>query len=156
MQKNLRARIVAVLMLVSSMAWAQTREVSGKVMSQEDGSPIPGVNVNLKGTTNGTTTDADGSFKLLVPNGGGTLVFSFIGLATQEVDIGDRTTIDLQMKADAKQLSEVVVVGYGEQSSRNRLQAVSTVSGESFKNFDVVGPQQMLQGQAAGVQVINS
>ena len=67
-----------------STAWAQERMVSGKVTSPEDGSTLPGVNVVLKGTTNGTVTDADGNYKLNVPSAGGTLVFSFIGLQTQE------------------------------------------------------------------------
>ena len=156
MHKTLQLKIAVVLMLFTSMAWAQTRTVSGKLTSKEDGTALPGVNVVLKGTSNGTTTDADGNFSLTVPDAGGTLVFSFIGLATQEQLIGERTTVDVQMVADTKQLAEVVVVGYGEQSSRNKLEAVSTVTAESFKNFPVVGPQQMLQGQAAGVQVVNS
>lgn len=148
--------MVPLLMLVTSMAWAQTRMVSGKVTSSEDGSPIPGVNVVVKGSINGTNTDADGKFNLAVSDNSGTLVFSFIGLATQEQVIGERTVIDVQMIADSKQLAEVVVVGYGEQSSRNKIEAVSTVNGDAFKNYPVVGPQQMLQGQAAGVQIVNS
>jgi len=156
MTKTLRLKIVFVLMLFSGALCAQTRTVSGKVTSADDGTAVPGVNVFLKGTTNGTSTDGDGNFKLSISEGGESLVFSFIGFETQEVLVGDRTIVDVQLIADAKQLSEVVVVGYGEQNSRNRIEAVSTVSGESFKNFPVVGPQQMLQGQAAGVQVVNS
>ncbi|MEQ9592113.1 MAG: carboxypeptidase-like regulatory domain-containing protein, partial [Cyclobacteriaceae bacterium] len=78
-------------------SWAQERVVSGQVTSDEDGSTLPGVNVVLKGTTNGTVTDIDGNYRLNVPSSGGTLVFSFIGLQTQEVAIGERSTIDLAM-----------------------------------------------------------
>ena len=155
MRKNLLIKLVPLLLLISSMAWAQERTITGKVTSSEDGSTLPGVNVVVKGTTNGTVTDSEGRFSLSAGNGG-VLVLSFIGLKTLEVTIGDRTTIDVQMQNDVTQLSEVVVVGYGEQSSRNRLQAVSTVNAESFRNMPVVGPQQMLQGQAAGVQIVNS
>src|SRR5258708_14158660 len=97
MRKILRLNIVFLLMLLVSTAWAQTRTVSGKVTSSEDGTPLPGVNVVQKGTTNGTTTDADGNFKLSVPEDGGTLAFSFIGFATHELVIGDRTVVDVQM-----------------------------------------------------------
>src|SRR6476619_4105813 len=92
--------------------WAQDRVVTGKVSSTEDGVAIPGVNVVLKGTTNGTVTDADGNYKISVPSGG-VLLFSFIGLATQEVAIGERSVLDVQMVSDTQQLSEVVVTGAG-------------------------------------------
>jgi hypothetical protein len=80
-----------------SCAWAQERTVSGKVSSLEDGSPLPGVNVLLKGTTTGTVTDVDGKYSLSVPSGGGSIVFSFIGLQTQEIAIGERTTVDVAL-----------------------------------------------------------
>src|SRR5579872_1085780 len=89
--------------------WAQDRVVTAKLTSKEDGSTLPGVNVVLKGTTNGTVTDAEGNYKLTVPASGGVLVFSFIGLETFEVEIGERTVVDTQLGADVKQLSEVVV-----------------------------------------------
>ncbi len=155
MRKNLLLKMLPLFFaLVTSLAWAQERTVTGKVTSAEDGSGLPGVNVLVKGTTTGVVTDVDGKYSLTAS--GETLVFSFIGFKTTELQIGDRTTIDVVMESDATQLSEIVVVGYGEQSSRNRLQAVSTVNAESFKNIPSIGPQQMLQGQAAGVQVVNS
>src|SRR5262245_9468664 len=98
---------------VATLAWAQERVVSGRVTAQEDGSPLPGVNVLLRGTTNGTVTDTDGNFKLSVPAAGGTLDFSFIGFATQSVEIGERSVIDMAMTPDTKQLTEVVVTGQG-------------------------------------------
>ena len=87
--------------------------VSGKVTSQDDGVGLPGVNVVVKGTTNGAVTDADGAYKLSVPTTGGTLVFSFIGMVTQEIEIGERTVIDVSMASDAATLQEVIVTGQG-------------------------------------------
>jgi TonB-linked SusC/RagA family outer membrane protein len=153
MTKTLRFRIVFVLMLFSGALWAQTRTVSGKVTMADDGSSAPGVNVVLKGTTNGTTTDSDGNYKLSLPNEGGTLVFSFIGLATQEVIVGDRTIVDVNMTSDTKQLSEVVVVGYGTQEKRSVTGSISNVSASQFQNLPLTGIDQALQGRAAGVQV---
>lgn len=100
-------------MLASSYAWAQDRTVTGKVTSTEDGSALPGVNVLLKGTINGTVTDAEGRYSLSVPPGGGSLIFSFIGLSTSEVVIGERSVVDVSLALDVTQLSEVVVTALG-------------------------------------------
>ena len=89
------------------------RTVSGKITSAEDGSGVPGVNVVLKGTTTGTTSDLDGNYRLSVPEGGGTLVYSFVGLEAQELQIGARSVIDVSMESDVKQLTEVVVTAFG-------------------------------------------
>ena len=118
---------------VSSLVWAQERIVSGRVTAQEDGSPLPGVNVVLKGTTNGTVTDTDGNYKLSVPATGGTVVVSFIGFATQEIEIGTRSVIDFGMGLDTKQLSEVVVTAQGIARDKKALgYAVSSVSEEQL------------------------
>lgn len=103
-------------MLLSALiteSWAQERTISGNVTDIEDGSTLPGVNVVLKGTTNGTITDIDGNFKLSVPSEGGYLTFSFVGLTTEEIEIGARSVIDLTMSPDIQQLSEVVVTALG-------------------------------------------
>ncbi len=157
MKQNYLIKVMLLLSLfITSVALAQDRIVSGKVTSSEDGSGVPGVNVVVKGTTNGTTSDANGSYNLSVPSTGKILVFSFIGLKTEEIAIGERTIVDIAMSVDVTQLGEVVVVGYGELSTRNNLQAVSTVKNDAFKNMPVISPQQLLQGQAAGVQMVNS
>ena len=139
------------LMLFTSIAWSQTRTVSGKVTSADDGAATPGVNVVFKGTTNGTTTDADGKYSLTVPEGLTTLTFSFIGLATQEVEIGDRTTIDVQMANDVQQLSEIVVVGYGTQERRKIATAVSTIQGNVISKLATPSFVDQMAGRAAGV-----
>src|SRR6185369_5600843 len=110
--------------------WAQDRVVSGKVTSADDGSALPGVNVVVKGSTNGTVTDAVGEYKISAPGAGGVLVFSFIGMTTQEVEIGARSVIDLQMRTDVKQLQEVVVNAIGENVEKDKLGiAQTTVTG---------------------------
>src|SRR6188768_1437862 len=109
-------RLILVLgaMLLFVCCWAQQRTVTGKVTSSEDGTPLPGVNVIAQGSTEGTVTGTDGTYSLTL-DGDRVLVFSFIGLQSAEVAMGGRTVIDVQLAADTKQLTEVVVVGYGSQ-----------------------------------------
>ena len=135
-------------------AWAQDRIVSGKVTSSEDGSSLPGVNVVLKGTSNGAVSDVDGNYKLNVPTSGGILVFSFIGLQTQEVEIGARSTLDLQLAADVKQLSEVVVTAQGIRSEKRALgYSVTTVGGAALQQRPESDVARVLNGKIPGVQI---
>jgi len=137
--------------------WAQDRVVTGKVTSQDDGSALPGVNVLLKGTTNGTATDADGSYKLTVPANGGSLVFTFIGLQTSEVVIGDRAIVDVQLGLDVKQLSEVIVTALGVKQDRDKFaSSVSTVQGQQVARSGETGVLQGLSGKTAGVLITRS
>jgi len=156
MRKILRLRNVLIMLmsLMTAVVFAQDRTVTGKVTSQEDGSSVPGVNVVVKGTTNGTTTDADGNYRIAVPSGSTTLVFSFIGLTTQEAVVGDRTTVDVAMTPDVTQLSEVVVVGYGTQEKRTLTSAISTVKGADIAQVPVQSFDQAMIGKAAGMQVV--
>jgi TonB-linked SusC/RagA family outer membrane protein len=146
--------MVFVSLLSASEVYAQERVITGKITSSEDGTSIPGVNVVVKGTTNGTTTDADGKYTLRVPATGGSLVFSFIGLRSEEMPIGDRTVIDVAMGVDVTQLSEVVVVGYGTQEKRTLTSAISTVKGSDIAQVPVQSFDQALIGKAAGMQVV--
>lgn len=137
--------------------WAQERTISGRVTSAEDGSGLPGVNVVLKGTTNGTVTDADGNYKLNVPATGGNLVFSFIGLQAQEVSIGDRAVIDIKLGLDVQQLSEVVVTAQGiERSQKSLGYAQTTISSSLLANKPETDVGRALQGRTPGVQILNS
>lgn len=154
MKKNLLVKIFAVLMLVTSAAFAQERTVSGRVTSAEDGSALPGVNVIIKGTTNGTVTDAQGQYTLSAPANGAVLVFSFIGLVSQETALDSRSVIDVQMTTDITQLSEVVVTGYGmQQEKRSLTGAISSVKGDVFENLPMQSADRAIQGRLAGVQV---
>jgi len=111
----------------------------------------------LKGTTTGVSTNADGRFTLTVPESGGTLVISSIGMVTQEAALGNRNTVDVSLATDNKQLSEVVVTGYGLQQDRRELTgSVATVNSQQFKDQPIIGVDQALQGRAAGVQVVQN
>src|SRR6187551_2330822 len=109
MKKILLVCLTAVLALASSELWAQERTVTGKVSSAEDGSGLPGVNVVLKGTTVGTVTDSNGAYSLSVLPESQYLVFTFIGLKSEEIEIGGRSVIDIQLALDVTQLSEIIV-----------------------------------------------
>lgn len=150
-------KLLLIFLFVSGLiaqASAQDRTVSGKVSSAEDDSTLPGVTVVLKGTTTGTTTDLDGNYKLSVPSEGGTLVYSFVGLATQEVEIGSRSVIDLVMQPDAQQLTEVVVTALGISREKASLgYSVQEVQGEDIDKAKEVNIVNALQGQVAGVQI---
>jgi len=144
-------------MFVSALAtesWAQTRSVTGKVTSAEDGSTLPGVNVILKGTTTGTVTDIDGNYRITVPEDGGTLVFSFIGLATQEAVVGARSVVDIQMESDVEQLGEVVVTALGLRSNTRDLSyAVTTVDAEEITKVKSPNLLSSLQGKVPGAVI---
>jgi len=142
---------VFVLLLINLQA--QERAISGRVTSAEDGSALPGVNVVLKGTTSGTVTDSDGKFKVTIPASGAALSLSFIGFVSQDVTIGDRSLVDVVLAPDVKQLSEVVVVGYGTQIKQDLTGNIARVRGDELRNLPVPSFDQALQGKAAGVFV---
>ncbi len=154
MKRILLVCLTAVFAFASSELWAQERTVSGRVTSVEDGSGLPGVNVVVKGTTVGTVTDIDGKYSLTVPAGNGTLVFTFIGLTTQEIEIGDRSSIDVPMSQDAKQLNEVVVTALGISREKESIgYAVTQVGGEDLSQVNQTNVVNSLSGRVAGVQV---
>ncbi|TAE30036.1 MAG: TonB-dependent receptor [Cytophagales bacterium] len=137
----------------SHLSDRQERNVSGRVTSSDDNGPLPGVNVAVKGTTRGTTTDANGNWKLSVPDGNVTLVFSSVGFIAQEVDLGGRSEITLQLKADDRTLNEVVVVGYGTQKKSQLTGAITSVGAKEIQEMPITNLGQALQGRAAGVDV---
>ncbi|MES2731131.1 MAG: TonB-dependent receptor [Bacteroidota bacterium] len=126
--------------------------IKGKV-TDEEGVGLPGVSIVIKGTTTGTATDANGAYSLNVPDGATTLVFSFIGYLTQEVAINQQTTIDISLKSDVKALSEIVVVGYGEQKKTSTTAAVATLKATEVSAKPVVNLTNNLGGRIAGVIV---
>lgn len=126
------------------------RTVSGKV-TDDAGEGLPGVNVVIKGTTTGVTTDLDGNYRISVDDGA-TLIFSYVGFATQEVVVGSRTAIDLSM-GGATELQEVVVTGFGEREKKAIGYSVQQVDGESISQTKETHLVNALQGQVAGVQI---
>lgn len=153
MKRILLVCLTAVFIFASGALWAQDLTVTGKITSSEDGSPLPGVNVVVKGTTSGTVSDVSGNYSLSAP-AEGTLVFTFIGLKTQEVPVSNRTTVDVIMAQDVQQLTEVVVtalniprekasLGYATQQVNS--EAVTRAKDQNFLNS--------LSGKISGVQI---
>ncbi len=129
------------------------RSVTGQV-TDESGEQLPGVNVVIKGTSRGTTTNAEGQYQVEVPDGPVTLVFSSVGYMSQELALGDRSTLDVQLATDSKSLNEVVVVGYGSQQKVNLTGAISTVKfDDEINNRPITNSSQALGGTASGVWV---
>lgn len=129
--------------------------VSGTVLDESD-APIPGVNVLVKGTTIGTTTDSEGRFTLEIENENSILVFSFIGYKSQEVPVGSQNTFSIKMEPDIQSLQEVVVVGYGEQKKVTLTGAVATVKGSELQKSPAVNLSNSIAGRMPGVVAMNS
>jgi TonB-linked SusC/RagA family outer membrane protein len=132
-----------------------TITISGQVYD-ETGGGFPGVNVTIKGTTQGTMTDLNGNFKLNLQEPNQTLVFSYIGYETVEINTAGRKNIEISMKPDLTNIEEVVVVGYGTQSKKLITGSVSDVSGDEISESVSTGIEGALQGKAAGVQVVQN
>lgn len=148
-----RFLLVSFLFLASNV-WAQDRTISGNISSDEDGSGLPGVNVIIKGTTVGTTTDVNGSYSLDVPSDGGTLVFSFIGLASQEIEIGARSVVDVVMSSEVEELQEVVVTALGITKEKAALgYAVTSVGGSQLEARPEADIARLLRGKVPGVDI---
>ena len=135
--------------------WVVDVAVSGKVVSRT-GEGLPGVIVLLKGTSIGATTGADGSYTLTVPDGGGVLIFSFIGFTTREVAVpAGGGTLNVTLTEDTKALEEVIVVGYGTQKKVSLTSAVSQIEGETLERRTTSNVQQALQGQVGGLTILD-
>jgi TonB-linked SusC/RagA family outer membrane protein len=144
-----------------TQSWAGARTTNGLLQAvepikgrvvDEKGVPLPGVNVIVKGTSNGAQTDAEGRFSIKAP-ADATLVFSFVGSKAQEVAVGGRNTIDISLVPETKGLEEVVVVGYGTQRRADLTSSVASVKEESFVKGATRDAGQLLQGKVAGVSV---
>jgi Ca-activated chloride channel family protein len=125
--KKMMIMFVVLGLVVSGEVLSQERTITGKVTAADDGSVLPGVNVLLKGTTTGTVTNRAGEYSIKIPSSGGHLVFSFIGLTTQQVEIGQSNRIDVIMQSDITQLNEVIVTGYVVQEKRSITGSVASV-----------------------------
>ena len=155
MKKTLQFFVLSLLLLVGGLASAQDITLSGTVTSAEDGLPIPGVNVVVKGTTTGTATDLDGNFKLVVPSASTSLLFSFIGFTTQTVEVGTQSVINVSLAPDTRALEEIVVVGYGVQKKINVTGAVASVDvAQTLQAKPISDVGKSLQGVVAGVTVL--
>jgi TonB-linked SusC/RagA family outer membrane protein len=155
--KTLGYFLTVIWLVVSGGLQAQDQQVTvtGKVVNKADKQGLPGVNVLVRGTTTGTATDVNGQYQINVPSGA-VLQFSMIGMTSQEIPVGNQTTINVELADDARALQEVVVVGYGTQRKIDVTGSVAQVKGEELVRQPVLSATQALQSKVAGVQIINS
>ncbi len=149
------ALLFSLFMIQSGFAQAQSRSVSGNVISTVDGMGIPGASIAVQGSKIGATTDFDGNYKIEAKSGD-VLVFSFIGFKTQKITVGNQQTISVKLQEETSELKEVVVIGYGSQKKTLVTNAVTQVSGENLAKTNTTNALQALQGQAAGLQVTST
>jgi TonB-linked SusC/RagA family outer membrane protein len=134
----------------------QNIKITGKVVSAEDKMGLPGVNVAVKGSTQGTMTDIDGNFTINVPSNNSVLVFSYLGFQNQEISVAGKSTLNVVMVSDSKALNEVVVVAYGTQQKKKVTGSIETVSAKAFQDRAITSPALALQGQTPGLLVTRS
>ncbi|MFD0860957.1 SusC/RagA family TonB-linked outer membrane protein [Sungkyunkwania multivorans] len=145
--------LTLVMAFVFQLSLAQEKTITGTV-TDDAGLPLPGATVLVSGTSQGVSTDFDGKYSVNASEGQ-TLEFSYVGYATQKVAVGASSTINVSLAPD-NELEEVVVIAYGQQSRKKLVQSLSVVSNENIADIPAVSPQELLQGQASGVQVVNS
>jgi TonB-dependent starch-binding outer membrane protein SusC len=152
-QKHMKKLLLFMSFVLSALvAGAQERVVTGKVTAADDGQPIPGANILVKGTSTGTSSSSDGQFSIAVGNNS-TLVISYIGYATQEVIVGDRTILDITLQTDITSLNEIVVIGYGQVEKKDLTGSVVSVNASTFNKGVMMSPTDLIMGKVAGVQV---
>jgi TonB-linked SusC/RagA family outer membrane protein len=145
--------LMFVAMLLCMNAWGQEVSISGKVISEDDKQGLPGVSILVKGTLTGTVTDRDGNYKINVPKGQ-TLVYSFLGMETKEIVVGDQTTIDIALSTSIISLGEVVVTALGIKREKKEIgYSVSELSGSQLSTALEVNPLNALSGKVAGVDI---
>ncbi|OMP30170.1 TonB-dependent receptor [Mangrovimonas sp. DI 80] len=146
---------VMIMVLLSATGFAQQKTITGTVTSARDGMTLPGVNIVVKGTSNGTAADFDGNYSITASSGD-VLVFSFVGYKQKEVTVGGQSVINVAMEEDVAALDEIVVVGYGAKKKENLTGSVSVVDVEDAKKTITYDVAKMIQGQAPGVTVQSS
>ncbi len=146
----------ALLTLLPNCLLAQGQRVAGRITSARDGQTIPGVNIVVRGSTNGVSTDANGNYSIVVPNGNAELILTSIGLVTQTIAVGNRTVINVQMQESVNELTQVVVTGYNTTQRKDISGSIASISSDKFKDIPIASLDQALQGQAAGVLVTQS
>ncbi|PWK29436.1 TonB-linked SusC/RagA family outer membrane protein [Arcicella aurantiaca] len=152
MNKRLLFSLIMFLGCTLSMI-AQDRRITGKVVSAGDGSPLPGVSVQLKGTSKGTSTDAAGNYAISIPTGKGSIEFRSVGFSSKTVEIGGQSTVNVALLESENSLGEVVVVGYGTQIKRELTGNIAKIKSSEIADMPVTSFDQTIQGKAAGVLV---
>jgi TonB-dependent starch-binding outer membrane protein SusC len=150
MTKKLLMSFVFLLCFIFRVS-AQDRTISGKVTSSEDGTALPGVSVGVKGSTKGTVTNADGTYKIGIP-ANAVINFSFVGFKKESVSVGVKNTVDVVLKSDASEIDEVVVVGYGSVDKKSYTGTQTKVEASNIEGRPFSSAVGALQGQVAGLQ----
>ncbi|MDY0344587.1 MAG: TonB-dependent receptor [Lentimicrobium sp.] len=148
-----KIHLFILLVALGLAASAQVRTITGTVTDAKDGTTIPGVNVLIKGTTQGTTTDIDGHYELSVPAPSDIIQYSFIGYTTKEVTLGDQQLINVALEVESQLLDEFVVIGYGTVRKSDLTGSVSSVKAKDLVKITSMNPTQALQGKVTGVQI---
>ncbi len=152
---TVRLWLATCLFLISSVATAQQKTVSGRIIG-DDGKPIAGATISAKGSNAATQTNEEGAFSLSIPNNSNTLVISSVGFQQQEVTIGSQSSFNVSLKTLTSSLSEVVVTGYSTQRRKDITGSVAVVDVNSLRQIPTGSVAQSLQGKAAGVTVLSS
>ncbi len=164
MKNRLLNQLWGLALLLSLTQWAAAppahaqgveKTITGQITDATTNEALPGVNVLVKGTTIGTTTDAEGSYRIAAPANAETLVLSYVGYVAQEVAIDNQSVLNVGLDADVKSLSEVVVVGYGTQQKRDLVSAISTVDAKQIEKVPTASFTQALQGAVPGLQMVS-
>jgi len=153
--KTIYSKLLLLLLLLPFSVLAQST-LKGKVSDATSGEPIPGANVIVEGTQNGTSTDMDGNFTLTNLQAGSRVVISYIGYTNQVIDYTGQATLNVSLKEDATQLQEVVVIGYGSTTKKDATGAVDVVSSKDFNKGAIANADQLLTGRSPGVRITNS
>lgn len=152
--KHLRQIMFLILTVLSFGAIAQNRKVLGKI-AERGGQGIPGASVIIKGSTTGTTTNANGEFSVNVKDDNAILMISSVGFISQEVKVGSQSAVNLTLSEDVANLSEVIVTGYGSQAKKDITGAVATISAKDLQAIPATTFAQQMQGRASGLSVVN-
>ncbi len=154
---TMKAGLYGLLLLFLTVSgFAQTRTITGKVTDLRDNKELPGVTVTVKGTNNATATDESGNFSITIPSAQATLVFSYTGFGSQEIPVGNQTSVNVQLSAATASMDEVVVIGYGTRRKSDLTGSVGSVRAAQLQERTAPSLNQALAGRIAGVQVNNN
>ncbi len=153
--KELKIFLMSMVLCTTLTAFAQ-QTVKGVVTDASSGEPLPGVDVIVKGTMKGASTDFDGNYEIKNVNKGEVLTFSYMGFETVKITVGNKTTINVALKESAEALEEVVVVGYGTATKKDVTGSVNLVNEKDFNKAPTSDPSGLIQGKIAGVEVTSN
>ena len=152
---KIKLLVIGLLLSTTFTMFAQ-QTVKGVVKEKTTGDTLPGVSVNVKGTTNGSETDFDGKFQISNVKSGDVLVFRYLGYSEKEVTIGETLDLLVELIQSSEQLDEIIVVGYGTTTVKDATGSVESITAKDFTKGNIVTPENLLSGRVAGVNIITS